>query len=242
MSEEKIIQHTHKAIEVLNHKADSWKHKLKEFLEEIFIIVLAVSITLMFHNWNDERHEKAIERDFLKGLKEDLKANAANLSRSIKTFQHTVDYYKNVSDQIRKHKVDSAYVDSLGWNLMNTNYFVFDDSRFEGFKSSGYLRLIENKQLLKKMLVLYSILMPFEKDADINVFHTREQDYNRYVGINLDGDPFTESHVSRLLKDKAVRYQFFRYASVFEERKQHKLDMIDRINKLIAEIDKELND
>ena len=241
MSEEKIIEHSHKAVKTLKDQSNSILEKAKDFLEEIFIIVLAVSITLLFHNWNEERHEKAIERAFLIGIKEDLKQSADDIQESIKVFKPTIDYYINVSHQISTNKIDTKYIDSLSWHLMNTNYFIFDDSRFEGFKSSGYLRLIENEVLLKHLVVLYSAYMPFEKEADIDVFQTREKDYNNYVGINLNGDPFGDTHVSKLLNDKAVRYQFFRYANVFKERKAHKLSMIKRIRSLVKEIDIELN-
>ena len=233
MSEEKIIEHSHKAVKTLKDKTKTISEKIKEFLEEISIIVLAVSITLLFHNWNEARHEKQLEREFLKGIKDDLAQSANDIEASIKVFQPTIDYYSNVSHQLSINKIDKKYVDTLGWYLMNTNYFVFDDSRFEGFKSSGYLRLIENEVLLKHLVVLYSAYMPFEKEADVNVFHTREQDYNKYIGINLNSDPFGESHVSNLLNDKAVRYQFFRYSNVFKERKQHKLSMIKRIRLLV---------
>jgi hypothetical protein len=242
MSEEKTIEHTKAALHLMKDKSRSLKEKFIGFIEEIFIIVLAVSITLMFHNWNDERHERAIERDFLKGTAEDLKQGATNLEGSIKSFQPTLDYYNTVWKQINDHKIDVRYVDSLGYNLMNTNYFVFDDSRFEGFKSSGYLRLIENKQLLKHLVNLYSVYMPFERETDVNVFHTREQDFDRYIGVKLNLDTSQNIRISPLLNDPAVRYQIFRYVVIFEERKRHKQDMIKRINALAKEIETELKE
>jgi hypothetical protein len=241
MSEEKTIEHTKEALHLLKDKSRSLKQKITGFIEEIFIIVLAVSITLMFHNWNDERHERAIERDFLKGTIEDLKQGQAQLAGSIKTFQPTLDYYNKVWKQINNHKIDSAYVDSLGYNLINTNYFVFDDSRFEGFKSSGYLRLIENRALLKHLVTLYSVYLPFEKDVDANVFHTREQDFDRYIGVKLNLDTTGNIRVAKLLNDPAVRYQVYRYQMIFDERKRHKQDMIKKMQALETEIETELN-
>jgi len=51
MAEEKIIKHTGEAARALMKENVSWKKKLQEFFFEIFIIVIAVSITLWFHNW-----------------------------------------------------------------------------------------------------------------------------------------------------------------------------------------------
>ena len=141
--------------------------------------------------------------------------------------------------ELKMHKINAAYVDSNADYLMNTNYFIIDDSRFEGFKSSGYLRLIENQELLKHLVILYSSYMPFERDADMNVFRTRERDYNTYIGIK--GTEYSENiGVSKLLNDPAVRYQILRYVFIFDERKRHKLQLAKRLRIMVAEIDEEL--
>ena len=241
MSEEKIIQHSEKLVEVITGKKKNWKEKLKEVSQEIIIIVFAVTITLILHNWNDRRHEREIEREFLSGISKDLATEAAQLEAGIKAFQPTMDYYDSVWTQISNHSIHTEYVDQYSGYLINTSYFIFDNGRFEGFKSSGYLRLIENKELLKHLLTLYTNIMPFEQDADKNVFRTREQDYNTYIGIKIDIDSSGIRHVSKLLNDPAVRFQIFRYVDYFEERKRHKQELIKQINEVVAEIHKELN-
>lgn len=241
MSEEKVIKHTEKAIHLLKDKESKVKEKITGFIEEIVVIIIAVSITLAFHNWNDARQERKIEREFLTGLKEDLKQNAAGLEESIKRYQPTIDYYNQVWKQINTNKPDPQYMDSLSGYLRNTSYFVFDDSRFEGFKSSGYLRLIENEKLLQHILILYSVDMPFEKAADINVFHTREQDYSTYIGLKCDVDANGNHIVSKLFNDRAFRYQISRYVEEFDERKRHKQHVVKRTLDLVKEIEDELN-
>ena len=72
MSEEKIIQHSHNAVNLVKNKSKSIKEKTLEFLEEIAIIIIAVSLTLAFHNWNDRRKEQEIARNFLVGIRQDL--------------------------------------------------------------------------------------------------------------------------------------------------------------------------
>jgi hypothetical protein len=240
MSEEKMIKHSETALKILKNKSVSFREKIIGFIEEVFIIILAVSITLMLHNWNDRRHEREIERNFLLGTSDDLKRGAHSLTESIKHFQPTIDYYHEVSRQMDRKKIDTQYVDKSSGYLQNTLYWSFDGSRFEGFKSSGYLRLIENQQLLQHLLRLYSVEMPFQRDADINVFHTREQDFNRYIGMKSDMDSTGNFHVARLLHDKEVSYQIYRYTSYFEERKRLKEDLINEMLAVAAEIDNEL--
>lgn len=239
MSEEKIIQHTKNAVEALHSQRSLWE-KTKDFLGEIIIIIIAVSITLAFHNWNDERHEEKLERNFLKGTAADLRSAAKSLAVGNARFQPTVDYYDTVWKQLRKGKVDAKYVDSLSDYLRNTSYFTFDNSRFEGFKSSGYLRLISNETLLKHLVNLYTIILPFEKEADANFFRQRQEDFSKYIGINADIDANGNVVVSKLLNQRAVRYHFYYYLQVLTERQQHKEKIAKQMLALADEIDKEL--
>ncbi|MGF7081115.1 hypothetical protein [Mucilaginibacter sp. UYCu711] len=239
MSEEKIIQHTKKALAALGHKTTLWE-KAKEFVGEIVIIIIAVSITLAFHNWNEERHEEKLEHEFLKGISADLKQSSKNLTLSVTQFQPTIDYYDHVWAQIRSGKIDAKYVDTSSSHLRNTSYFVFDNSRFEGFKSSGYLRLIKNEALLKQLVTLYTVIMPFERDADTHFYTTRSDDFNKYIGTVAAIDDNGNFIVSPLLKDRAVQFQLFNYLDIFRERKAHKQKLAKTLLDVAAEVDKEL--
>jgi hypothetical protein len=240
MSEEKVIQHAKKAIHAVGDKKRSWSERIKEFLYEIIIIVLAVSITLWMHNWNDARHEHETEIEFLKGIKEDLKLEAEKLSDNVKYFQPVVDYYNTVWQQLKSKKLDNNYIDKNSGQLLNTYYYVADNGRFEGFKSSGYLRLIENKELLKDLMSLYTMSIPFQENIDKNLFSQRSKDYDTYIGIKGIADS-AGVHVSRIINDPAVAYQIMRYVGSFNERKQQQIELEKQIKDVIAEIDKELN-
>jgi hypothetical protein len=132
MTEEKIIQHSQKAVDLLKNRSKSIKEKILGFLEEIVIIIIAVSLTLAFHNWNDRRNEKEIARNFLVGISKDLQKTAADLEYGVKDYQPTVDYYDTIWRQINSHRINAGWIDSNSNNLLNTSYFGFDDSRFEG--------------------------------------------------------------------------------------------------------------
>jgi hypothetical protein len=162
------------------------------------------------------------------------------IEKSLKDFQPTIDYYDTVWKQINSNTLNASYIDSLSEYLINTSYFVFDDGRFEGFKSSGYLRLIENQKLLNHLVTLYTVFVPFERDADVNVFRNRETDYSTYIGIKAIIDS-NGVHVANLLKDPAVRYQIYRYRTYLEERKRHKQWLINKMREVASEIGKELN-
>ncbi len=241
MSEEKIIQHSQKAVDLLKNTSKSIKEKIVGFLEEIVIIIIAVSLTLAFHNWNDHRNEKEIARNFLVGIRQDLVKTAADLKYNVKDYQPTVDYYDTVWRQINTRKINAAWIDSNSGSLINTSYFGFDGSRFEGFKSSGYLRLITNDSLLKALTETYSGDLPFQRDEDILVFHKRMDDYDKYIGPKAPIDSSGEIHISGLLNDPGVRYHIFFYRLFLSEKERQKRDLAEKLLGVVTDIDKELN-
>jgi hypothetical protein len=245
MSEEKIIQHSAKALHTLQQKDQGWVKKLKEFFVDILIIVFAVSITLVLHNWNDERHEHRMEREFLAGIKSDLDSAAADINDNIKGFQPTIDYFFNIRQQLATNKIDPAYIDSNSYQLGNTHYLVFDMGRFEGFKSSGYLRLIENKTLLKHLMSLYTVEIPFQVEADASTFRNRQQYYDQHIGPkgaflqNANGD--YRLLASKLADDPAFNYYVINWAGLLQERKGQRQGLIQDMKDMSAEIAAELN-
>lgn len=241
MSEEKIIKHAHKAVHIAEDKTKPWRHKIKELAEEIAIIVFAVGITLAFHNWNDWRSERKIEKEFLTGISYDLKKEAKSLDGGIKDLAKTADYYDKVWEQIKRNQIDAAYVDSNSYQLINTSYFVFDNGRFEGFKSSGYLRLIENPTLLKDITTMYTVEMPFQIKADDMMYADRRTVYYQSIGVKAPMDTNEVVHLSKIINDPAVRYQVVFFRHYMHERIRQKTTLAAKMRKLAAEIDKELN-
>ncbi|MGZ3750997.1 MAG: hypothetical protein ACXVAU_06965 [Mucilaginibacter sp.] len=239
MSEEKIIKHAGNAVHIVKDKSLTWKGKVRELAEEIAIIVFAVSITLALHNWNDGRNERKMEKEFLEGTRDDLKYEA-NIISDVSDLTKTVAYYDKAWHQMSTGKIDAAYIDTNSYQLVNTSFLTFDNGRFEGFKSSGYLRLIENKTLLKHLTYLFTSEIPFEVNADAMFYSERRAGYNTYIGAKAPIDSNQVVHVSKILNDPAVRYQIMWYGNYLHERIYHKKRLAVKMRKMVAEIDEEL--
>ena len=240
MSEEKVIQHAGKAIHAIADKEKTWWERIKEFLLEIFIIVIAVSITLWFHNWNDHIHERKIEKEFLIGTMEDLKTTADNLDTDIVHYQHTINYYDTIYAQINGNRIDKKFMDDNSGNLTNMLGFEFDNSRFESFKSSGYLRLIENQKLLQDITKLYGVTLPDREASDLIVFTERRNQYVQYIGSKAPTGPQGNSLISGFINDPGVHFEIIWQRNMVHEIKDQKLKLVPEIREVIAEIQKEL--
>ncbi|HEY2726224.1 MAG TPA: hypothetical protein VGI61_03560 [Parafilimonas sp.] len=240
MSEEKVIQHAGKAINAIADKEKTWWQRIKEFLLEIFIIVIAVSITLWFHNWNDHLHERKIEKEFLIGTMEDLKITADHLDTDIVHYQHTINYYDTIYEQMSENRVDKKFMDNNSGNLTNMLGFEFDNSRFESFKSAGYLRLIENQKLLQDITKLYGITLPDRQASDLIVFTERRNQYITYIGSKVPMAPEGNSLISGFVNDPGVRFEIMWQRNMVHEIKDQKLILVPEIKKVITEIEEEL--
>jgi hypothetical protein len=240
MSEEKIIKHTHQAVHIIEDRSKPWRHKIKQLLEEIIIIIVAVSITLAFHNWNDWRSERKIEKEFLAGTSDDLKKSAQLVDAGVRDLTEAAKYYDNVWKQIKTNKINAGYIDSNSYQLTNTSYFVFDNGRFEGFKSSGYLRLIENQVLLKHITTLFTLEIPFQQHADDLVYDDRRRTYYETIGTKAPMDTNKVVHVSKIINDPSVKYQVVFYGNSIHERIMQKKELAADMRTVAGEIDEEL--
>jgi len=206
--EEKIVEHAKEAIHALTDKKKNWKEKIGSFLWEILIIIIAVNLTIWFHSWSEKRHNRELEKNFLIGIRSDLDNVKNFLGYHINNTQPMIDYYDSVLVQINEHRIDKAFVDSNSFYLMTTSYFAYDNSRFESFKSSGYLRLIENDSLLQSLTGLYSTVLPFAIKLDDNTFDDRRRDYIKYIGskVKFVNPERMEVNVSEFLNNPEVTF------------------------------------
>jgi hypothetical protein len=242
MSEEKIIKHTENAVHIVTSKEKKWKEKVKDIFLEIIIIVFAVSITLWFHNWNDRVHEREMEKNFLIGLRNNLKTDTANLDYSITFLQAPISYYENVLKQINENKIDTQYIDNNSSQLINDLYFDNDNGLFESFKSAGNLRLIENQNLLSEITSLYTASYPFVENHEADVFKEREQEYSTYIGSKYGMDSNWNSKLSAHINDPAIKFHIQKYEIYLNAMNDHRKDLLRGVNKVLEDINKELSD
>src|SRR6185436_18214072 len=157
-------------------------HKVGEFLLEIFIIVFAITVSIYFHDRSELKHQRHETKKFLLGLKQDLTTDIeemnqdkSSFSQSKKAFNYIINRKLNESlspDTIRKY---------YGW-IFNTTGLVPNSGRFEGFKSSGKIGTIENKELQNNIMDLYQENIPNLINST-NFYTSKKQNLFQYVAL-----------------------------------------------------------
>jgi hypothetical protein len=161
MAEQEIIKHTKAVYKVWQNPHTSWKHKLKDMLFEILIIVFAITVSLWFHNLSEKSHDREEARAFLEGLAIDLANDTVQLHSDFKSYEKVIRgaaYFSKVSNG-EKLNEDSLHAYS---NIFyNTTRFNANISRYEALKASGKLNIIENRALLNSIINYYQQTLPF---------------------------------------------------------------------------------
>src|SRR6478735_2902080 len=97
MAEQEVIKHTKKAYKVWSNNEHSVFYKIREFVIEIFIIVFAITISIWFHNRSEHSHQQQEAKEFLLGLKADLRNDITEMKADSLTFVQTDAAFKYIT-------------------------------------------------------------------------------------------------------------------------------------------------
>ncbi len=197
--QEELIKHTQKIKKEMNNKKHTVSHKIKEIALEVGIIVFAVSLSIYLHDWSEKRHQNHEANEFLTDLKTDLKNDILELEGEIKELKTNIAQFEFLK-KITIENYDKFENEGKIYLKLMPTYQKSNDGNFEGFKSSGKIGYIENKQLKLKILQYYQVnnrkvrdveqyyLKQMEKIGDLsnNSFSSKDFYLSTVTKANLD--------------------------------------------------------
>jgi Family of unknown function (DUF6090) len=185
--EHEVQGHTKKIYKAWKDPRKQFWDKVKDIAIEIGIIVFAISLSIWFHSWSEHRHEQKDVKEFLIGLKGDLEADAKEMDGDIKSYMEAGRTFRYLTSLKMNELPAQDSIKKYGRSFNNTVGLNANAGRFEGFKSSGKIGHIENKQLQNDILDLY------EEDIPHLIGNT-----NMYSKSKLDFFSFIKENVIRL--------------------------------------------
>jgi hypothetical protein len=237
MAQQEIIDHTKEALSIIGDKKKSFWHRTKEFLLEITIIVFAVTVSIWFHDINENRHQQKEVKEFLSGLKTDLVEDITEMEGDKMQYAKAarmVNYILNLK------KGKSVNTDTL---KRYSNFFLsfvqltVNSARLEGFKSSGKIGLIKNHELQQDILSFYqeeihNLLFSTER------YNIQKEKLMDHISQNRKRVTDTTSNLADVMGTNEVhfRMQNLLVAKVVVQR----YDIaIEKARKIVSEIEKE---
>jgi hypothetical protein len=242
MAENEIVKHTETIYKALKNKEVTWLHKLKEITIEILIIVFAVTISIWFHNWSDELHEKKQEKEFLIGMQKDLQADLVNLEGSLHFYQFALagdDYFLKVGGGAPVNKDSVNKYAGVFFSSANLEPHA---SRYEGLKGSDNFNIIENKELLDNIIDLHESIFARIIHLDTYYHDDISNKMVPYVSTTVKLTPAAGIiNAGEVVKTSQMRILLITMQSLIKNNilATH-LDAIKKCNEISKEIDEDL--
>ena len=239
MAEQEIIKHVEAAIAVTRDRTKKWQHKLMEILLEVGIIVFAVSLSIWFHNWSESLKDRSEARQFLAGLKGDLRADSAEMESDLANYRKEL---RGMRYFARVGSGEALANDSMrAYSYLLFSFVHFDPriSRFEALKGSGKLNIIENKDLLLQIIDLYTKGFPLISRRNDWTNAVRQTVMTPYVMQHLQLDKSGQgTNWLELFQSTPMRF-VMQSESVTNNIEAYS-DVIQGVGVLMKEIDEEL--
>ena len=243
MSDNELVKHVEAAYKALSNKEMPWAHKIREVIGEILIIIVAVTLTIWFHNWSESWKEKREVRDFLTGLREDVRADSTNAVEARTFYVHALMHYAYLfkvsgGQQPNQDSLRKAFSVFFSSTTLDPH-----TSRYEGFKASGKFDLIHNQDLLDDIIQLHETVIKRVELLDgyysdhINRLGTYVEQHGQ---LSTDGTTIENSEA--LLRTSEMRFLLI-YGTDFINGNQMSAHdtCLARCHELIHRIDKELD-
>jgi len=155
---------------------------------EIALVVIGILIALQINNWNQERKNKVLEREYVLRLKDEMKENLVFFESRIEFDSFGISNVDLILSALKNDKIPSdseqlaVAVEQIGWGL----HFQHVDDVWNELINNGNIRLLHNEELRDKITSYHS-----QVDAIIDVQYTWVEfalGYRRLVGNILEPD------------------------------------------------------
>jgi len=129
--------------------------KWVEYLAELLVVIVGITMAFGIENYAANRKEKAEELLHLKGIANDLRTDLNALNEYRDYNQNTLDFVIRFNQLVRENETQN---DSMNWLLMRTGWISNHDPRdisYQSLRSSGGLDKITNFKLRNEVVYHY---------------------------------------------------------------------------------------
>ena len=134
---------------------------------EILLVMIGILLALQVNNWNEERKLKALEKQLLIGIKENIQSNLSLIVEVIENNEFGSQSVGIVLNHLDKRLPYQDSLDAGFASIAEIQQFFFSKPAFETLQSQG-LTIIKSKYLRNLIIDLfeveYSILQDFMND------------------------------------------------------------------------------
>lgn len=148
---------------------------LKYAIGEIILVVIGILIALQINNWNENRKEQKIERNYVELLIQDLKEDAIKLAELIEDSDKSVESKAIMLDYLNGNTIqpDSLSTHFLRAVFSGVQIFVPNKGVIEEVQNAGGLSLIKDEDVRNQILKLYNAYDRIDKNVGDKYLRSR---------------------------------------------------------------------
>lgn len=237
MAELEVAKAAKKIVDTAQSKEHNIWQKIKKMITEIAIIVFAVSLSIAFHSWSEDRHEQHEVKNFLRGLRKDLNKDIQDMNMDILAYKNqkkAFSYFANIP------KGQAVNQDSL--KVYSEYFYTFtgygrNTGRYEGFKSSGKIGYIENDSLQNDILDLYEESIPI-LSISTDFYKNQKLKFAEYITENTIDYP--DGNLTKILASDPIKNRSRIYLSSVDRIIGNYQSSIQLMDKIVKQIDEEV--
>jgi hypothetical protein len=223
---------------------------LKYAIGEIILVVIGILIALSINNWNEERKDRILEKEYLTRLLEDIKFDISwsntyildRYKRKVESLENGKAYYQGnyvIKDTLQFLK-DIGYGGVFGYAALNLSKNTYNE-----LISTGNLRKIENDTLRTKIVNYYETTNAQSKGS-INYISGYINFTNSFTAFNANNPGIIAEFDQKLLLKHIKTEEYYRLANL-ELTLAHRVsnfaeDIINLAKELTRTIDSQLED
>ena len=214
--------------------------KWREYLIELIVIIAGILLALALNNWNEDRKDRVVEKNYLKGIQADFKKDTAFIHLLIPNYERRLNLYKIIDTsfflppEFQKpiHELlqnKTSYLPEKNQNpLSKTNIKLSDfaflsrpfrptTGTYKALLSEGKSSLIRNRKLFSQIQNVYEIenvsalnITQFIQEIVLKVIWENRVVIDKDPCINDINDPVLLSELSMINTDYRLYFAFMK--------------------------------
>jgi hypothetical protein len=220
----------------------------KYALGEIMLVVIGILIALQINNWNEDKKDRKMERNYLSALKKELIADTSSISMFvIKTYKEnfeTLEQAKAFQRGSYQIKDTIAFLNRIGKSKKAWSYiWTLNTNVFKELESTGSLRKIKDSNLRYELTKYYSRLYLVQQISDKS-----ESNFRNYIDASLffnnDKGEYSNEFEIQLIVKKLKDERFYEQCNLELVHSQNMytwaLNMTERATELLKAINEQI--
>ena len=219
-------------------KISSWFEGIiwRNHLIELITVVIGITIAFGLNNWNEDRKDRQMEREYLQSIVADLENDIENMGGVIDTSSHLSSQTLKL---IRLVKSGENLEDSLSVYLIGAYsyaYFLPTTNTYEALQGSGNFSLIRNFELRQKIIAQYNQHFGSVKEYDQVYRDFLQNQFMPRLFKEVDFSIFPMLESTDFIQEKEIInliYSAYYYQStrvtMYKAAREHALELLENL-------------